>query len=90
MDDAPSAPDEITRRVLETVEGFFALPPGRVGLATTAADIEGWDSVNHVGLILAMEEALGITFDIERVGEFADIGELAAECRRVGGSSREG
>lgn len=83
MDSSPTTPQDITRRVFATVEEFFALPAGRVGATTTASDIEGWDSVNHVGLILAVEEALGVTFDIEKVGEFADIGELAAECRRL-------
>jgi acyl carrier protein len=28
----------------------------------TAADVEGWDSVTHIDLLIAVEQALGIKF----------------------------
>jgi acyl carrier protein len=45
-------------------------------------DFEGWDSTTHVGLILELEEALGIEFDVERVSSFENVGELIDECER--------
>jgi acyl carrier protein len=33
-------------------------------------DIAGWDSVGHMGLMTALEEAFGITLDIDDVIEF--------------------
>ncbi|MBI5240576.1 MAG: acyl carrier protein [Elusimicrobia bacterium] len=45
----------------------------------TAADVDGWDSLSHVNLVLAVENAFKIrlsTKDIMRcrnVGEFADV-----------------
>lgn len=43
-------------------------------------DIEGWDSTSHVGLILQVEDSLGIEFDIERIAAFENVGELIDEC----------
>ena len=45
---------------------------------TTAADIEGWDSMNHVRLIVAIEQDLGIELPIEMVNELQNVGDLAA------------
>ena len=45
---------------------------------TTAADIDGWDSMNHVRLIVAIEQDLGIELPIEMVNELQNVGDLAA------------
>ncbi|MEQ8664162.1 MAG: acyl carrier protein [Rhodospirillales bacterium] len=43
---------------------------------TTAADIEEWDSVLHIRLILAIEEAFGIRFSTTEVGDLTSVGDL--------------
>jgi acyl carrier protein len=73
----------LAARVFASVERFFSLPPGTVSAGTSADDIAGWDSVNHVGLILAIEEEFGLSFDVAVVGDFRNVGELAAECARL-------
>lgn len=42
----------------------------------TAKDIEGWDSFNHVRLIVAIEERFGINFSTTEVADLRDVGEL--------------
>jgi acyl carrier protein len=74
------------RHVYASVERFFSLPAGSVGPATTAEDVATWDSVSHVGLILAVEEEFGVVFDVASVGDFRNLGELAAECSRLAGA----
>ena len=44
--------------------------------ATTAADIPRWDSIEHINLMFAIEEAFGIEFTDNELAEFANIGEL--------------
>jgi acyl carrier protein len=44
---------------------------------TTAADIEGWDSFNHINLIIAVENRLNIRFQVAEVEELRNVGELA-------------
>ncbi|HVN81862.1 MAG TPA: acyl carrier protein [Terriglobia bacterium] len=42
----------------------------------TANDIEGWDSLSHVNLILAVESAFGITFGQKEILSFRNIGHM--------------
>jgi len=42
----------------------------------TAADVEEWDSMNHVRLIVAVEEELEIELPMERISELRNVGEL--------------
>lgn len=43
---------------------------------TTAEDVEGWDSLAHVTIILKVEQAHGLRFKISDVAELANVGEL--------------
>jgi len=43
---------------------------------TTAADIEGWDSVGHVNLMFAIEQVFGVQFTGNELAEFKNVGEL--------------
>ena len=42
----------------------------------TAADIAGWDSFNHMILIMEIEEEFSISFTTEEIGKMAHIGRL--------------
>ena len=43
---------------------------------TSAEDMEAWDSMNHVRLIVAIEQELGIQLPMELVNELKNVGEL--------------
>lgn len=43
---------------------------------TTAADIDGWDSVGHVSLILAIEARLKLKFKTTEIESLHNVGEL--------------
>ena len=44
---------------------------------TTAADIDGWDSMAHIGLIVAIEERLKIKFRSSELEALHNVGHLA-------------
>jgi acyl carrier protein len=44
----------------------------------TAADIDGWDSVNHINLVITVERRFGIRFSM------AEIASIATEGKNVG------
>ncbi len=46
---------------------------------TTADDIEGWDSLSHVNLMIAVELKFGIEFTQREMTSFANVKELV-EC----------
>jgi acyl carrier protein len=56
--------------------------------ATTAADVPGWDSMNHITVVVATEQHFGIKFqtaEIERlqnVGEYTSV--IAAKLAKLG------
>ena len=43
----------------------------------SASDVEGWDSLKHVRLILSVEKAFHISFAASETGNLKHIGELA-------------
>ena len=43
---------------------------------TTADDVEGWDSLSHVQLVAAMEEAFGIEFKSREILSWDNVGDL--------------
>ena len=43
----------------------------------TAADVEGWDSVEHFNLISEIESRFGMRFKMKEVSGMKNVGELA-------------
>jgi acyl carrier protein len=43
-----------------------------------AADVDGWDSLAHVRLMLTIEREFGVKFKAAEINTFKNIGDLAA------------
>ena len=43
---------------------------------TTADDIEDWDSIEHINLIAAVEDAFGMRFQMREVSGMKNVGEM--------------
>ena len=43
---------------------------------TTAADIEEWDSLNHIELVVALEKHFKIKFNFAELQKFKNVGEM--------------
>jgi acyl carrier protein len=69
--------DAIMERLGDVFEEVF---DRRVELRpeTTAGDVEGWDSVVHVMLILATEREFGIRFESAEIANAANVGEFVS------------
>lgn len=46
--------------------------------ATTADDVDGWDSLTHIRLVLAVSRAFGVKFSASEIGNLKNVGEFAA------------
>ncbi len=44
---------------------------------TNSADIEDWDSLAHVELVMTMEKVFHMKFNIKEVGKLKNVGEMA-------------
>jgi acyl carrier protein len=56
----------------------FGNPAAVLTLTTTAPDVDGWDSLSHVRLILAVERHFRIKLRVGEVMKLADVGALVA------------
>lgn len=52
----------------------------------TATDVDGWDSLSHVNLILAVERGFGVRFTQKELLTFKNVGDLlrAIESKGTG------
>ncbi len=66
----------IREEVQEIFRSQFHDPSLEIGPETTARDIEEWDSLNHVTLILAIETHFGVRFRLHEVAELQSVGQL--------------
>ncbi|MBR0697938.1 acyl carrier protein [Bradyrhizobium lablabi] len=44
---------------------------------TTADDVDGWDSLSHIRLVLAVSKAFGVKFSASEIGTLKNVGEFA-------------
>jgi acyl carrier protein len=63
----------VLSRVQQVCKEVFGVDPHSVSLETKALDIPGWDSVGHLSLCGALEEAFGILFDARELGEMTEV-----------------
>lgn len=49
--------------------------------AMTAADIEDWDSLTHINLVVAAEKEFNTRFDLKEVKALKNVGEFIAMIR---------
>jgi len=54
-------------RIREVMGGVLELDPNAIGAEFGRDDTPLWDSLNHLRLITALEEAFGIRFDMREV-----------------------
>ncbi len=43
---------------------------------TTAKDVDGWDSLTHIRLILTIEKAFKLRFSTSDIGKMGNVGDL--------------
>ena len=43
----------------------------------TADDVEGWDSMNHIFIVVELEKRFGVKFQAAEMEELKNVGELA-------------
>jgi acyl carrier protein len=48
----------------------------------TAHDVKEWDSVNHVTLVVAVEEAFGIKFKSAELEKMKNVGQLVEQIEK--------
>ena len=47
----------------------------------TAEDLDDWDSVSHISLVLAVEREFGVTLNAAEIGSLENVGAMIAMLR---------
>lgn len=53
-----------------------------VDTETTAADVDGWDSLSHINLIVAVESEFNIRFSQRELLTFKNVGDLLRQIEQ--------
>lgn len=56
--------DDVFARVQEAITITFGVPPEAVTKETRQEDLDGWDSVGHLNLMLMIEDSFGVQLDV--------------------------
>lgn len=68
--------EEIYKKLNEVFQDIFDDVNIIVNEATTANDIEDWDSLEHINLVVAVEKIFGMKFSMSEVSKFKNVGEM--------------
>lgn len=68
--------EEVFAAVDEVFQDEFDDSSIHVNDATTSADIEDWDSLEHINLVVAVEKRFNVKFTMGEVTEMKNVGEM--------------
>ncbi|MGH9769016.1 MAG: acyl carrier protein [Blastocatellia bacterium] len=66
-------------RVIRIVSQVMGVPMDQVTEGSSSQTVETWDSLNHMNLILALEEEFGVQFSDEQIMRMLNVGAILAE-----------
>jgi acyl carrier protein len=67
---------EVMRRLTEVFQETFGDPGLQIRDSMTAADVDEWDSLQHIVLVLAVEREFRIRLNPAEVGKLENVGRM--------------
>ena len=68
--------EEVFERLNKVFQDVFDDDSIVVTDETTSADIEDWDSLEHINLVVAVEQEFGMKFNMNEVTTMKNVGEM--------------
>jgi acyl carrier protein len=75
---------DLRQQIIQIVSDVLNVPADQITPATTPGDVEGWDSVQHLNLVLAIEQATGIPLSPEDIESMQSVGAILDVVERRG------
>jgi acyl carrier protein len=69
---------QIYSRLTQIFEDVFDADSIKLSPELTAKDVDGWDSITHIRLILTIERAFKIKLSTSEIGKLENVGGLVA------------
>ena len=73
--------EEIMEKVNEIFRDVFDDDSLIITDSTNSDDIEDWDSLEHISLIISMEKEFDLKFDIKEVNKLENVGQMVDMIR---------
>jgi acyl carrier protein len=74
---------EVLDRLQEIFRDVFDDPELVLKDEMTAVDVDGWDSLAHINLIIALEREMGIKFATAEISKMKEPGQNVGSFRRL-------
>lgn len=68
--------NEISERLTEVFRDVFDDDSIEISPDMSAKDVDGWDSLSHIRLILTIEKTFKIKFSTSEIGKLQKVGDL--------------
>ena len=75
-------------RVRNIASDIFGIPADKLTAESSPETIENWDSMQHLNLVLAVEEKFGVQLDPEDIEQMKNIGAVARLVEKLQSAAR--
>ena len=69
--------------VRQIASDIFGVPADQITMESSPQTIENWDSMQHLNLVLALEEKFGLQFDPEDIEKMTSVGAVVALVEKL-------
>lgn len=74
-------------QVRNIASDIFGVPANKITAESSPETIENWDSMQHLNLVLAVEEKFGVQLDPEDIEQMKSIGAVAELVEKLKSSA---
>ena len=75
-------------QVRNVASDIFGIPADKITVESSPETIENWDSMQHLNLVLAIEEKFGVQLEPEDIEQMKSIGAVAALVEKLQSAAR--
>ena len=72
------------QKIKEVFLDIFGIEPDEFSEELTAEDITAWNSLNHIRMVLALQEAYVVEFEVEETMEMLSVHEIREVLKNKG------
>jgi acyl carrier protein len=76
------------QQVRSIASDIFGVPADKITAESSPETIETWDSMQHLNLVLAIEEKFGVQLDPEDIEQMKNIGAVSALVEKLQSAAR--
>ena len=86
MNNVNNVNDQLSNEIRRIASDVLGVPAGQLTDASSPETVESWDSVAHLSLVLALEQAVNVQFDPEDIEKMRSVGSIETMVRSKRGA----